>query len=249
MAQFTIEPNLAVDFEIRYEDADLLVVCKPSGVVTEPGKGHASDSLLNGLFARYGKWLQNLGEERDWGLLHRLDKDTSGLLIVALRSRAYDALLEQFKKRSVKKTYWAVVRGTPKPAQGVIQKPILEVVGTRKRAVIHRNGQQAITAYRVLQSSDKVSLIEASPKTGRLHQIRVHMMEMGCPVLGEDEYKDRNQLPPAPRLALHAAEVSFVHPTTGHRQIVTSEWPHDLKVMLKKLGLTPPHRDEQASSK
>jgi 23S rRNA pseudouridine1911/1915/1917 synthase len=244
MTQFTIEPNPFVDFEIAFEDAEMLVVVKPTGVVTEPGKGHARDSLLNGLFAKYGKWLQNLGEERDWGLLHRLDKDTSGVLIVALRSKAYDALLAQFKKRAVKKTYWAIVLGTPKPAQGVIQKPILEVVGNRKKAVIHRHGQQAITAYRVIETCGPVSLIEAAPKTGRLHQIRVHMAEMGCPVLGENEYADSKKLPPVPRLTLHAAEVSFVHPTTGHRQVVASAWPKDLKTALKRFGLNVPSRGE-----
>ncbi|MCC7313868.1 MAG: RNA pseudouridine synthase, partial [Planctomycetes bacterium] len=136
----SIRPNPSVPFEVRHADPDLLVVYKPSGVVTQPGKKHAHDSLLNGLFVEYGNALQNLGEARGWGLLHRLDKDTSGLLLVALRNRAFENLLDQFKKRKVAKIYWAIVRGTPRPAQAVIQDPIKEVVAARKKAVIARDG-------------------------------------------------------------------------------------------------------------
>jgi 23S rRNA pseudouridine1911/1915/1917 synthase len=240
MRDWSIRPNPDVPFEIRFRDDDLLVADKPAGVVSEPGKGHASDSILNGLFAHFAPQLQNLGESRDWGLLHRLDKDTSGLLLVALRARAYDALRVAFEARQVKKVYWALVAGVPQPRQAVIQKPIAEVVGLRKHAAIRRDGQPAITAYRVLAVSNQASLIEARPATGRLHQIRVHMAEVGCPVLGDDVYGRAARSIRVPRLCLHAARLSFVHPGTQRRIEVASPWPDDLTATLRRLGLPAP---------
>jgi 23S rRNA pseudouridine1911/1915/1917 synthase len=240
VAQLSVRPNSRVPYEIRYADDALIVVDKPAGVVTQPGKKHERDSLLNGLFAEFGPALQNLGESRDWGLLHRLDRDTSGLVLVALRKSAFDHLLEQFKKRLVQKIYWAIVAGVPRPAQGVLQQPIAEVVGARKKAVLARDGKPAITAYRIIQSAADVSLIEARPKTGRLHQIRVHMASIGCPVLGEDTYAGKTTLPNVPRLCLHAASLSFLHPVDGHRKTVTSSWPQGLAATLKRFSLTAP---------
>lgn len=237
---FSVYPNSKVEFAVRWEDESLLVVEKPAGVVTQPGKKHERDSLLNGLFVSYGHALQNMGSDRGWGLLHRLDKDTSGLVLVALTHGTYAGLREQFKARQIKKRYWAIVVGTPKPAQGVIQKPIAEVVGNRKRAVIRRDGKQSITAYKVLQSSGGVSLIEARPKTGRLHQIRVHMAELGCPVVGDFFYAKSTDTPDVRRLCLHAAELSFVHPDTMQRITVQLPWPKDLRKTLTRFGLTAP---------
>ncbi len=236
----SIKPSKAVAYEVLYEDGDLLVVDKPAGRVTQPGKKHEHDSLLNGLFVHYGNRLQNLGEARNWGLLHRLDKPTSGLVLVALQNRAYDHLRSQFEDRHIKKVYWAVVAGCPRPTQGVIQKPIAEVVGARKKAVVKRTGKQAITAYRVLDVADAVALIEARPKTGRLHQIRVHMASLGHPVLGEPLYARGFDLPSVPRLCLHAAAISFRHPTTEKLLTVTSPLPTDLVRTFKRLCLTSP---------
>ncbi len=240
LVHLSVRPNSRVPYEVRYADDEVIVVEKPAGVVSQPGKGHEADSLLNGLFAEFGPTLQNLGASRDWGLLHRLDRDTSGLLLVALRKSAFDHLLDQFKRRLVKKVYWAIVAGSPSPAQGVIQKPIAEVVGVRKRAVLSRDGQSAITAYRVLQKASDVSLIEARPKTGRLHQIRIHMESIGCPVLGDVTYNGKKPMPKVPRLCLHAAGLSFLHPVDGQRKTVHSEWPADLSTTLKRFGLTAP---------
>lgn len=238
--EYSVAPNPDVPFTIRWQDDTLLVVEKPARVVTQPGKKHEHDSLLNGLFCEFGNALQNMGGDRGWGLLHRLDKDTSGLVIVAMRPRAYAGLREQFEQRRIKKRYWAIVNGVPKPAQGVIQKPIAEVVGARKRAVIRRDGKPSITAYRVLQTMGGVSLIEARPKTGRLHQIRVHMSEMGCPILGDAMYGGSKPSPDVARLCLHAAELSFVHPETMQRIIVQAPWPKDLRKTLSRFGLKDP---------
>lgn len=258
MAQFSIAPNDAVAFVVRHEDADLLVVDKPAGLVTQPGKGHTRDTLLNGLFARYGRQLQNLGEARDFGLLHRLDRDTSGLLVVGLRPAAYDALRRAFAERRVKKRYWAIVAGRPPHDQGTVQQPIQEVIGARKLAVLRRGGQPAVTAYKVLGSAPRlsapsgehsapggrqphlVSLIEARPATGRLHQIRVHMASIGCPLLGDDVYGQEAAGIRVPRLCLHAAELSFVHPTIGKRLTIAAPWPPDLAASMTNFGLTSP---------
>ena len=243
MPQYSIRPNADVPFEIRHADEDLLVVDKPSGVVTQPGKGHDRDSLLNALFCEHGNALQNMGDERTWGLLHRLDKDTSGLVIVALRTRAYAALREQFESRHIRKRYWAIVAGLPVPAQAVIQLPIAEVTSTRKIAVLRRDGKQAITAYKVLASAPNVSLIEARPKTGRLHQIRVHMAARGHPLLGDDVYGKDADMPKVARLCLHAAELSFIHPSSGRRVTVQSPFPSDLTKISRRLGLPVPAFD------
>ena len=131
VAQLSVQPNPKVRFTIRHQDEHVLVIDKPHGLVTQPGKGHDSDTLLNGLFAgEDGTWgirLQKLGVGRDYGLLHRLDRETSGLLIVALTREAYDALRTQFENREIKKFYWAITSKNPKAASGVIKKPILEV--------------------------------------------------------------------------------------------------------------------------
>lgn len=244
MQDFSIVPHPAVPYEVRLRDDEFLVVEKPAGVVTQPGKGHQRDSLLNGLFAEFGNALQNMGEERGWGLLHRLDRDTSGLVVVALRIRAYEHLLQQFKDRRIGKIYWAIVAGCPQPVQGVIQKPIAEVIGARKKAVIARHGRQAITAYKVLHRGEGASLIEARPKTGRLHQIRLHMADLGCPILGDDVYGRETSMPRVPRLCLHAASLTFLHPATGRRVTVTCSWPRDLKGTPGRFGLRAPESQQ-----
>jgi 23S rRNA pseudouridine1911/1915/1917 synthase len=247
MATFTIEPNERVTFKVRYEDDDVVVVNKPAHVVTLPGLGRDIDSLLNGLFARYGAKLQNLGKSRDFGLLHRLDKDTSGLVILALRPRAYDRLREIFEQREVGKYYWALAKGRPKCDSGVIRKPILEFEGksgkdprTKKLARISSAGKPAVTAWRVLDSGVAASLLECRAVTGRLHQLRVHLDSIGCPILGDDLYGPASVRTASPRLGLHAHRVNFPHPATGEKVDVRSPWPADLKSVLKRLGLERP---------
>ena len=176
-----VQPNERVTFSIRHQDDDLLVVEKPARVVTQPGVGHEHDTLLNGLYAQFGDRLQQLGANRDYGLVHRLDRDTSGLLVVALSNRAYDAMRAQFAEREISKYYWAICHKAPRDPQGVIKKPIAEQVRRKDRytsikyATISNQGKPAATAYRVLASNELGALIEARPVTGRLHQVRVHM--------------------------------------------------------------------------
>jgi 23S rRNA pseudouridine1911/1915/1917 synthase len=256
LGNLTIEPNENVTFKVRYEDEDVVVVNKPARVVTLPGLGHEKDSLLNGLFAKYGPKLQNLGKSRDFGLLHRLDRDTSGLVILALRAQAYDRLREIFEQREVGKYYWAVVRGRPKGNSGVIKRPIAEYEGktgndprVKKLARISSAGKPAVTAYRLLEASAVGSVLECRAVTGRLHQIRVHLESISCPIFGDEFYGPAGIRGAAPRLALHAHRVVFPHPVTRAKVDVQSPWPSDLKGLLKRLGLRRPDLDTTQAPK
>lgn len=237
--ELSVHPNERVPVVVRYEDEDVLVVDKPARIATQPGKGHARDTLLNGLFARYGNLLQNLGAARDWGLLHRLDKDTSGLVLVGLRPRAYDALRAAFGTRRVSKRYIAIVEGEPSKPIGIIRLPIEEVTGEMKTARIAASGKPAVTAYRALDVSKGHALVECRPQTGRLHQIRVHMRAIGCPVLGDTLYGSGAARDRTPRLALHAFMLAFHHPTTGALVEVVSPLPDDFVGAARRLGLRP----------
>ncbi len=242
----SIEPNDSVTLKIRHRDDDLLVVDKPARLVTQPGKGHESDSLLNGLFVEFGAKLQNLGRARDFGLLHRLDRQTSGLLVVALTRSAYDSLRDGFERRLIRKFYWAVsVRAPHKPA-GTIRRPIVEESGDRKTARIGASGKLALTAYRVIESTDRGAVVECRPVSGRLHQVRLHLHSIGCPIFGDDVYGRPALAAAAPRLALHAHRLAFTHPRTGETVDVRSPFPRDLKPLLRRLGLaTPTDRPHQ----
>ena len=245
-----IQPNERVTFSIRHQDDDLLVVEKPARVVTQPGVGHEHDTLLNGLYAQFGDRLQQLGANRDYGLVHRLDRDTSGLLVVALSNRAYDAMRAQFAEREISKYYWAICHKAPRDPQGVIKKPIAEQVRRKDRytsikyATISNQGKPAVTAYRVLASNELGALIEARPVTGRLHQVRVHMDLIGSAVLGDKQYGPQLVRKASPRLALHAHRLVFNHPFTDERMDVSTKFPRDLKGTLNKLRLPLPEAIE-----
>jgi RluA family pseudouridine synthase len=252
---FSVEPNPKIRFKIRYHDDHVVVIDKPHGLVTQPGKGHERDTLLNGLFAggERGEWgirLQNLGADRDFGLLHRLDRETSGLLIAALSREAYDILRGRFESREIRKFYFAICARRPRLDSGVIKKPILEVEGFAqgdlydsrkvKIARIHPAGKPAVTAYRVLDANNLGSLIEARPVTGRLHQVRVHLDAIGCPILSDGFYAPASTRGIAPRLALHAHRVVFDHPINDTTIDTSSPFPKDLKPALARLRLTLP---------
>lgn len=243
----SVEPNPNVRFRVVLEGPSWLVVDKPSGVSTQPGKGNHRNALLNGLFAQHGARLQNLGEARDFGLLHRLDKDASGLVLVALTIDAYHALRAQFEARSIEKRYWALVEARPTKPAGVIRRPILEVQGREKTAKIHPTGLPAATAYRTLASSRDASLLECRIGPGRLHQIRVHLASIKCPVLGDARYAPPAAAQRSRRLALHAFLLEFADPETGESRRATSPWPADLKDALRAARLRTPRIDAESS--
>lgn len=247
MPDLSVLPNDRVAFKVLHEDEHLLVVEKPARLVTQPGKGHESDTLLNGLYARFGNRLQKLGAARDFGLLHRLDRETSGLLVVGLTREAYDALRAQFEGREIKKFYWAVCTKPPKASEGVIRKPIAEVSvayrageSAKKLARISSAGKPAVTAYRVLSASAHGCVLECRPVTGRLHQVRVHLASIGCPIAGDGLYGDSDSKSVGTRLALHAHRLAFTHPVSGDTIDATSPWPSDLKGVLTRLKLKRP---------
>lgn len=246
MPTLSVEPNPRVTFALHYEDDHLAVVAKPPHVPTQPGKGHLNDTLLNGLFARWGERLQQLGKQRDFGLLHRLDRQTSGLLVVALSPLAWDRLRADFESRRVSKFYWAVCVKAPARPKGLISLPIAEAQRDRKLAVISPAGKPARTAYRVLSAADAAhpALLECRPLTGRLHQVRVHLSAIHCPILGDDFYAPPRVRAMSPRLALHAHRLAFDHPATAARIDIRTPWPNDLRALLTRFNLSRPDRSD-----
>ncbi len=254
MAILSVEPNERITFRIAHEDEDLLVVDKRAGLVTHPGVGHEHDTLLNGLFARFGPRLQNLGQQRDFGLVQRLDRETSGLLLVALSLRTHARLSEMIRARRIEKFYWAVVARPPREPQGVIRLALREVVRPINRykneriAQIARDGKAALTAYRTLDTSPHGTLLEVRPVSGRLHQIRVHLDAIGCPILGDPRYGSKHARAMAPRLCLHAHRLRLAHPVSDESLDIRSPMPRDLRRILRRLGLEPPGVRTDASA-
>jgi 23S rRNA pseudouridine1911/1915/1917 synthase len=216
--------NARIRVQVVHEDANTLVVNKMPGVVTEPGRSHRDDSLLNGILAhdagRLARQLIQLGEARDWGLLHRLDRLTSGLVLMALDADAWTALRGDFEARRVQKTYLAVVRGDLDSEAGEISLPLIERIDAGYRvSVIDPNGKPALTRFRVRQRSGRYALVECDLVTGRLHQIRVHLASIGVIVAGDPIYDIGGRAKPNagrakdPQLHLHAWRLSFLHPS------------------------------------
>ncbi|MEZ6189255.1 MAG: RluA family pseudouridine synthase [Planctomycetota bacterium] len=196
-------PNGKLRVEVLQADEDVALVFKPCGRPVHPGPGHGSDTLLNGLIARFPQLLE-LGEERGYGLVHRLDLETSGPLLVALSPAGYDGLVAQFRERKVEKQYWALVWGDL-PDEGVVRAPVGDL--------------DAETRYRVQGRAGRCALVEARPLTGRTHQLRVHFAGLGAPILGDPRYgdglDDTTRRLGLPRLALHCERLACAHPTGG----------------------------------
>ncbi|UYV13227.1 MAG: RluA family pseudouridine synthase [Phycisphaera sp.] len=237
----TVEPNERINFKVQFEDEHLLVVEKKARLATVPGKAHADDTLLNGLFARYGAKLQNVGKSREFGMMHRLDKPTSGLLLVALSPESYDALADLFRKRELAKFYYAITRRAPaKLPAGTINRPILEEMKNMKLARIASSGKPALTAYRLVEQNPAAALLECRAITGRLHQVRVHLASIGCAILGDDLYANPTVADAASRMMLHAHRLAFKHPMTGQQVDARAPLPRDFLATLKRVGLAKP---------
>lgn len=224
-----------VEFGLVYLDEHVIVVDKPAGVVVHPAPGNWSGTLVNGLLYAFPE-LAGVGGDGRPGLVHRLDKETSGLMVVARSPLARRSLLEQFSRRSVEKGYLALVLGRPSPERGVIDAPIGRNPFDRKKMAVVFGGREAITEYRVLKSFGEVSLVECRPKTGRTHQIRVHMSWVGCPILGDALYARGKPPEWVRRLMLHAYLLAFEHPASGSRMRFTSPLPEDFRAALGELG-------------
>jgi 23S rRNA pseudouridine1911/1915/1917 synthase len=222
-----------------YEDKSLIVIDKPAGMVTHPAYGHTSGTLVNALLAHYPP-LAQVDDPTRAGIIHRLDKDTSGVIVVAKTEATRLALQAQFKAREVHKTYLALVEGHPEPAQGIIKAATGRDPNHRKRMAVVRGGREAITAYRVLEFFDQHSLVQAEPKTGRTHQIRVHMAFIRHPVVGDRVYGYRKQRLPLKRHFLHAHCIRFRHPETDQELEFCADLPDELIDILFRLRAQVP---------
>jgi 23S rRNA pseudouridine1911/1915/1917 synthase len=227
----TLAPE-EIPLKIVYEDADLIVVDKPAGMVVHPAPGHPGHTLANAILP----YLTQPAAGGDWqrpGIVHRLDKDTSGLIIVAKTSAAHQALTTQFKKREVSKVYLALVHGHVTPDDGVVEAPIGRDRSHRERMAITdiEHGRAARTVYHVLRHLGSYTLLEARPETGRTHQIRVHLAAIGHPVAGDRVYGARSAL--IDRQFLHAHRLRFQLPATGEMVEFESGLPADLTEALR----------------
>ncbi len=220
--------------DIVYEDDDLIVVNKPAGMVVHPAYGHQAGTLVNALLAHCPA-LADEGQNERPGIVHRLDKDTSGLIIVAKNESSRRHLQGQFKRREVKKVYLALVEGQLTPRRGAIEAPIGRDRRQRKRMAVVREGRAACTAYRVVEYFANHTLLEVEPKTGRTHQIRVHLAFIGHPVVGDAVYGFRKQRLKVPRQFLHASYLGFRRPSDDQYLELQVSLPPDLRQVWDKL--------------
>jgi 23S rRNA pseudouridine1911/1915/1917 synthase len=241
----------AIDLDIVYEDDDLIVIDKPAGMVVHPAPGNPDNTLVNALIAHCGESLSGIGGERRPGIVHRIDKDTSGLIVAAKNDAAHKALSAAFATHDIERAYLCLVWGLPSPSSGEIEGNIGRHPVDRKRmAVVTRGGKPAITHYRVLKSFGLgAALVECRLLTGRTHQIRVHMAKLGHPLIGDPVYGKptparRARLAPEarkaaeafPRQALHATLLGFDHPRTGKHLTWQSESPADFRRLEQSLA-------------
>jgi 23S rRNA pseudouridine1911/1915/1917 synthase len=238
----------ARDLDILYEDSDLLVLNKPAGLVVHPAPGNPDNTLVNALIAHCGESLSGIGGVRRPGIVHRLDKDTSGVMVVAKNDQAHQALAKMFAAHDLERIYQALVWGAPKDKRGMVDAAIGRHPVDRKRmAVRNSGGRRALTEYWLEQRFGPplrpvASLMGARLGTGRTHQVRVHLAHIGCPVVGDPVYgRRRNAAGPEAlksfgRQALHAAQLAFRHPRSGRQMTFASELPQDIKTLIAYLN-------------
>lgn len=236
----------SIPLEVLYEDEDLAIINKPAGMVVHPGAGADSGTMVGALLHRFGgtRGLSAVGGPLRPGIVHRLDKGTSGAIVVAKNDAAHRKLVEDFRTRRVQKTYLALLHGRLKENAGTVELPIARDLRRRLRMTARRReGREARTDWRARLRLDGFTLIEADLRTGRTHQIRVHFSALGCPVVGDTLYgaprRERvgsEVLPPLERNFLHSARLAFAHPRTGKRIDVRAPLPPELANYLKVLG-------------
>ena len=225
-----------IPLDIVYEDGDLLVVNKPKGMVVHPAPGNPDGTLVNALLFHCGDSLSGINGVIRPGIVHRIDKDTSGLLIVAKNDRAHQCLAEQISAHTFTRIYNAVVYGGFREEEGTVSAPIGRHPVDRKRmAVVSSSGRQAVTHYRVIEHFESVSFVECRLETGRTHQIRVHMAHIGHPVAGDPVYGPKKCITELNGQCLHARVIGFVHPTTGKYLEFDSGLPDYFVKFLEKL--------------
>ncbi len=228
-----LEPEY-VNFDVIYEDQDVLVIDKPAGLVIHPAPGHYHGTLVHGLIYRCED-LAGIGGVLRPGIVHRLDKDTSGIMIVAKNDFSHRSLVEQFKNCMIEKEYWALVHGPIKGEEGRIEFPIGRHPVKRKQMCVLDTGKKAITLWKKISDLSNISLVAVYPKTGRTHQIRVHFSYIGHPVVGDPVYGRKKDIC-ASRQMLHAKRIIFYHPRTGKKMEFCAYVPKDMKKMFVELN-------------
>jgi len=233
-----------IPLPIVYEDEHLLVVDKPAGLVVHPAAGNRDGTLVNALLHHCGGSLSGIGGVARPGIVHRIDKDTSGLLVVAKHDKAHEGLARQFADHSIDRRYLAIVSGVPRQSEGSVDAPLARSPQNRKKIAIVPKGKRAVTHWKRLQLLDDAALVECRLETGRTHQVRVHMASIGHPLVGDPVYgrgktahrELLNQLD-FKRQALHAAHLGFVHPVTKGRLSFDSALPSDMQELFTALGV------------
>lgn len=221
-----------MDLDIIYEDNDLMVINKPSGLVVHPAAGHYTNTLVNGLLHYTSNLSSNNGNERP-GIVHRIDKDTSGLLIVAKNDKAHEKLSMQLKDKTLSRIYIALVQGKINHDTGTIDAPIGRDINDRKKmCVTDENSKEAITHFKVLERYKNATLLEVRLQTGRTHQIRVHMSYIKHPIINDPVYG--NKKASLFGQMLHAKEISFIHPTTSKKMTFSCDVPNEFNEILEK---------------
>ena len=224
-----------IPVEVVYEDNDIIVVNKPKGLVVHPANGNWDGTLVNAIMAICKDSLSGIGGEIRPGIVHRLDKDTSGLLIIAKNDESHLNMSNQIKDRKVKKIYYALVRGVVSEDEATINMPIARSTKDRKKMAVNKNGKEAITHFKVLERFSKYTLLEVKIDTGRTHQIRVHLSEIGHPVVGDEVYSNgKNDFGIKGQL-LHAKSLTFRHPITGEEMHLEAELPKEFTDVLQEL--------------
>ena len=224
-----------IPIEVVYEDSDIIVVNKPKGMVVHPANGNPDGTLVNAVMALCKGSLSGIGGEIRPGIVHRLDKDTSGLLIVAKNDLAHINMSKQIKDREVKKIYIALVKGNIGENEATINMPIGRSTKDRKKMAARKDGKEAITHFKVLKRYEKYTLLEIKIDTGRTHQIRVHMAEIGHPVVGDMVYSSGKNEFGVEGQMLHAKSLDFKHPITGKAMHLEAELPQYFKDVLEEL--------------
>ncbi len=234
----SVRGDAEVEVVVVYEDPDVIVVDKPPGLVVHPGAGNTTKTLVHGLVARYPE-ITNVGDPTRPGIVHRLDKGTSGLLVVARSPAAYSALVAQMASHAVERKYTTLVWGRPEPTTGIIDAPVGRSVRDPTRMTVSSRGRAARTHYRVeetYRSPAIASLLECRLETGRTHQVRVHLAAINHPVVGDARYGGNREAIRAPRPLLHARALAFAHPVSGERVELESPLPSDFEAVLAGLS-------------
>lgn len=225
-----------IPIEVLYEDNDVIVVNKPKGMVVHPANGNPDGTLVNAVMAICKDSLSGIGGEIRPGIVHRIDKDTSGVLVIAKNDKAHILMSEQIKNHEVEKTYVALVKGIVKENEATINMPIGRSTRDRKKMAVRKDGKNAITHFKVLERFRNYTLLEVKIETGRTHQIRVHLAEIGYPIVGDEVYSNGKNEWGIRGQCLHAKSLKFKHPITGKEMFIEAELPEYFKEVLSSLN-------------